>query len=476
MSAPTLAALAGLATIAAGCGDNLRPVTDGVRSGDRLAATFWVGDGARLFAGFLDRELGLRCRFEMLPDEEHAVCLPTASAIATEFLDERCTLPVVPATGSPTGERPRVALVESSACEPPAIWTLGEPIALTQRYARTPAGGCAWRAGEPGARWHPAIRALGLDELVPGRAQVEDRGDTLRVRYVDGDDGSRQPIGMYDARMRAPCGFVDRVTFGVPVARACYPELCVVGNVQWRDEHCRPILPSFVDPSSGLSPRCACHAPRFALLLPSEPLQDPRAPQIRPVAGALSSPVELWSGTAEVCELVDYAAFDAWSTGDPIEPVAGRRTVLEGSGRLRPVATVAEDGATMLEPWLRDREVGTECEPRVARDGVRRCLPTGLTQLLDSFFADPDCTRPVRVAYAGDFDGSTRWAIDDDDGGGGGRTVLLVSSEALPGNLFHGGFDVPCVPFSWQHPIERYYLLGPEAAPERFAAMSVHVE
>ncbi len=464
-------AVVGIATFAAGCGDNLRPVTDGVRSGDRLAATFWVGGGARLFAGFFDRELGLRCRFELLPDDERAVCVPAAaSAEATAFLDDRCTTPLVRATVTPSGERPRVARVEADVCEPPAFWALGEAIEVPQFYTRTSYGACAWRAASPGEPWYPGARHLPIDELVGGRVRVEDRGQTLHLRYVDGDDGSRQPIGVYDARMGAPCAFTDQL-FDGDAALACYPDLCALELDRRLDRACRPVLFS-VAQGPGWPVSCACAARRFALIAASAP--PLRAPEIREIGSELPEPVELFAENGDTCEYTGYVSSPAWRTGDAVAPIAGRRAVLEGTGRLRPLAIVADDdGTEVLEPWLRDREVAIECQPRLARDGVRRCLPSGLTQLADSFFADDACTHPARVAYAVDFDGSTRWAIVDDIDGR--RAVYQVTGELLPGNLYRRFAEV-CAPHSWSVPFERFFVVGPEAAPERFAVMTELVE
>lgn len=468
--APVVVVVGALAVAVAGagaCGDNLRPTFDGVRGGDRLKATFVAADDARLFTGFYDRERGERCRFELLPDGERALCMSTTTpTTATEFADAWCTLPLAPALPVESGERPRFARLDSVDCEPPVLWQLGDPVELTEYYTRTSSGSCTWRPGNPRQRWYPAIAPVPLDVLVEGRAHVEDGDGPLQVRYVDGADGSRQPVGVYDQRMAAPCRFTDRVAFDTVVELGCYPDLCASGTGDFLDESCRPLATAFGDVPGNLSP-CDCTARRFALVWPAgDPSPTARLPEIRELGPELTPPIQLYAPFEETCSYTGFTPEPATSTRDRIEPVLATRAFVPGAGRIRSIV-IAGAGASVVEPWLRDTELALDCRPLLARDGVVRCLPSGISQLSDSFFADEACTQPVRVAIDEELDAPARWAIVDDRW----RTVYQLAREALPGTLFTGGPGIGCARQFWPREFQRFYVVGPEAAPERFAEM-----
>lgn len=463
-----LVALAG----AGGCGDNVRPSTDGVRSGDRLKATFIAGDDARLFTGFHDQERGERCRFEMLPDQERAVCIASSpTAWATEFSDDRCMVPIVRAWLGPDGQPPRVARVDAQGCDPPVLWQLGEPVALSQYYSRTALGSCAWHPGVPGEQWHPAVAQIRIDELVGGRIHVEDRGGPLHVRYVDGDDGSRQPIGMYDDRISAPCRFTERIAFDTEVELGCYPDICAAATDGWFDERCLPIAARLDDPPGNLS-KCECAERQFALVWPSGP--TPGFPEIRLAGPELTPPFRVATLYDEDTCLFQYESSETRvSTRELFEPIVAAPAFVPGNGRLRPIVTTA-GGATSIEPWFRDTELSLSCQPHLAADGVLRCLPSGLSELSDGFFVDDMCTQPARIAVDQAVDGPVRWAIVDE--GPGWRTVYQLASEALPGNLFRGSPNTGCFAELWQRETLRIYIVGAEAALERFAPLFEIVE
>ncbi len=355
-------------------------------SGARLAALWLEGAepaaaGGRVFAGFHDRQLGVRCWFARAADGSQR-CLPLRSfAAAVLYQDAACTRPVQ--------VRP------ASACEPPAylgvrsgqgcpgaevLYRAGAPVAEAELFGRDAAGGCA-RLPAPSA----TDQVLALEEAPPAAfvaavpAPAPAVGGRLVPARLIAEDGAASPAGWRDTQLGHGCALLTAADGEL----RCLPaELPVVQAGLFADDRCR--VPAAV----GLASTCAraeqvlramtarCET-RFAVAAGGDRAvaHQQMGGRCGPVAG---DPPATFPLGMEV----------------PAATFAGGLTTgaLGSAGRLRPLVRLAGDAAAP-EDAFHDGERQVTCLPGVAADGLLRCLPRSEGEI--AMFSDPDCRAPV---------------------------------------------------------------------------------
>jgi hypothetical protein len=426
-------------------------------SGSRLAA-LWV-EGAdpavaagRIFAGFQDRQLGVRCWFTRTPDGSHR-CLPARSTVsAVRFQDPACSRPV--------------QVLPANACEPPAylavrtgmgcpsaevLYRLTTPVASPELFARDAAGACS-RLPPPAAT--DAVHAL---EEVPLTAFVAATaapfaGGRLVAERLTAEDGAVSPGGWRDASLGHACA----LQVAADGELRCLPgDLPAVQAGLFADNQCRQ--PAALGPPSTCSraeqvlrPQTGRCETRFAVA----------------TGGDRAVPHQSAGGR---CLPIPGAAPPVYPVAAEIAPAtfAGGLTtgVLATAGRLRPLVRGAGD-ASVAENGFFDDERKVSCFPLVASDGVLRCVPRSEGDL--SLFADPACRVPVVSARLG-------------------CAPPTVAAQTIPGTCpvrarlhrvgaatfaaVYAREATRCVPAPF--PQQSLFRLGPEIPPTDFAALEL---
>lgn len=162
----------------------------GIQSGSRLRAMFHSGgDGALLFHGWFDRELGFRCQFMRSPDGPMR-CMPSGQPAA--FFDSTCTAPVW-GTACPAAPPPRyvAAMVVGGA----TAYALGDPYNGVLRHNKN-WGYCGDEVRGSGPfGWQWSYYGVGAeipsDRLASGSiSNVPIGNGAFYVHTFHGDDGS----------------------------------------------------------------------------------------------------------------------------------------------------------------------------------------------------------------------------------------------------------------------------------------------
>jgi hypothetical protein len=127
--------------------------------------------------------------------------------------------------------------------------------------------------------------------------------------------------------------------------------------------------------------------------------------------------------------------------------------------------------------WLEDTMAGSPCTPRVATDGVLRCLPVETYERVAIHFADAACTEPILInpldrpvaagpAPTGSYVG--RWI-------NGRYAVHTVTGDAQPTHFYYdagaGCFEIPR-PLAYGMSVG-FSALSPEVPPAQFVAVTI---
>ncbi len=387
------------------------PPSDPWRSGARLRAMVVDGgDGAQLFAGWWDSELGVACQFRLV-DRATARCFPVVGGIEGAgpfFSDADCTEPGV--LWFPPGEVPALVVrgvesVVAPRCEPNVPNPNGDYFHLVPgpRPETLYNGGNGASCGEIDTNFPDRFRWFGLEPVPHERfvgARVTVEGGPIGVRWYAGEDGSVEVASLRDGEGR-DCDLV-RPSEGVDVCLPVDYRPATTLDV-YSDALCSAGLLGF---ESGLYcgsgtlavfPLTACPNARAG---PGHALSAARVgPTSRTFRRELGMEPECagvnlgnLDGFHQVVETVPWDTF----------PSAGY--VERGGGRLRVRFGLSSSGVPARNPdtldqgarqpyWFEDTTHGEVCRPELTSPGVTRCIPEGPAEA-EFGYLDPDCTQP----------------------------------------------------------------------------------
>ena len=426
-------------------------------SGARLAAVWVEGAEAtvatgRVFAGFQDRQLGVRCWFARTSDGSQR-CLPARStAAALRFQDPACARPV--------------QVLAASACEPPAYLTVrtGQgcpgaevfyrrtaPVSAAELYARDAAGACSRLPPPAATDGVHALEEVPLASFVAATAAPPAAGRLIAERLT-AEDGATSPGAWRDSQLGHACAF----QIAADGQLRCLPaDLPVVQAGLFADNQCRQ--PAALGPPGGctraeqvlrlVNSQCE---PRFAVATGGD-----RVTPHQPTGGR--------------CQPISGAVPPAFPQGPevPAASFAGGLTtgVLATAGRLRPLVRVAGDAAA-AEAGFFDDQRKLACSPLVAADGVLRCLPRSEGEV--SLFGDPDCRAPLVSGRLGC--AAPTVVAQGVPGTCPARVRVHRVGAASFGPVF-AREATRCVPVPF--PQQALFRLGPEIPPADFAALKL---
>jgi hypothetical protein len=124
---------------------------------------------------------------------------------------------------------------------------------------------------------------------------------------------------------------------------------------------------------------------------------------VRASLGAIT-PSQLWveiPGSGTCAQSAPAPGWIVEDLGPPIEPATLSRTPVPGGGSRIQLIEDANGAASATEYYLFDAQLGVECAPTTARDGVTRCLPRTTSAIAPNLFSDAGCTQPLRLAGYG---------------------------------------------------------------------------
>jgi len=352
--------------VVAACGDNVAPVFEEPRSGDRLRLSWFVyADGARQLArgALFDRELGVRCT--PLPwSDGHTYCTP--EALGTAFADAACTDEV---GRIPRGEPARAYFVRAfqlgTSVQTSRLFRGGTPRAVAQEWQRDATGCHGPYARDAGY--------VALAPVTPARLLRSERTTDARLGLVvtTSADGLRVPDSFFDRELGVPC---------VPVEHAggtmCAPRGVPVATY-FRDDACREPVITIDDGEDVPAAALRCGQPE-------------RCTDVAAI-GAEVSPFSLRTRSGSDCTAVQLPLTTRAFALDERVVLASveRRVDLAGGTRL---AAIHHAGAQAGMPAdvLHDTRWNADCSAYAVGDRAT-CYPID-TFRSTQFFIDDACT------------------------------------------------------------------------------------
>lgn len=456
--------------VLAACGDN-GPSKDLLVSGTRLRAT-WLADadGNRIVppsAHWTDQDLALPCNSDRADDGELR-CLPEPGQINTGtprlFSDAACTIraqKTIEKTCDAGTDPFDDSFTVSSAADPSSC--------AGGRHARVtgalPAGQPLFEGDGSGGCVQTDVpdHAIVLGEDVPATTfahvtETQEGGGRLAVTVRVSDDGAREPAGIFDTELSAPC---TPMTFGDDGVLRCLPSIGQA--IVFTDSGCVHPVVEATPPS--------CSMPSPALVQWTAPAGDTRLAKIGAQIATPSGlffesgfpnptcmPLPVVDPTKTYLDTSDFAATDLPALQD----------VAIGSGRIVEHG-LADDGGHVVARLvsLHDTVLDEDVSVRRIGDAHTLLMPSGQGTVE---FTDPACTQAVIVQEME----PPAFAIEVDDGGtcSAGR-IFAVGASTTADELFTTN-DTGCV--SLGAPAGPVFELGDELPLDTFVELHLEVD
>jgi hypothetical protein len=379
------------------------------RGGQRLAALYYVAEGAEQFRTLYDSQLAAPCEFVHGENGLGFRCVPTARLDEVLYLDAACEQPAVRnydywrsgRHSTPSGWRSAPAPEASCAGDLPpyrATYKLGEQVfdgGLGVRpldvYTRVGAG-CEPTWLQVGHVVDAVQRLLPVaeSELVAARLELMDVGSGLFIRRLVADDGTQITVGVAG---------LGQLLCSLQKDGQCVPEPIAKrepgGYGPFLDAACEQI-----GWQSASSPSCG--TPRFGVTQVDDVVRVHELVR----AQAVFEQQQIWDTrqlppTAVTTCVQNEGPIYVFDLGQEVaSPFPRARTLRTGSGQLHLLRFAAparsdhaSDAVIPLEPggnFVDDRAY--PCEVREAVDGTYRCLPLRAAVHEADSFADAGCS------------------------------------------------------------------------------------
>jgi hypothetical protein len=421
-------------------------------------------DGTAEFLALHDSEIGAACKYARAADSSLR-CLPLVTGAPVMngtlmYQNDACTQPIARATGIEPEDQPsylRFALPLDDDCEDTRFEfrTLGEELTIAaETNVYTGDGNCT--PTPAGAnRYFPVTGELAPGDFVLGTETWV--GGRMRMRQVNGDDGSRWCDVLGDFEDESLDGQTCALTYGEDGAVRCLPH-----GSAWTLYLADTCMAD--DFSGVLSGRCGAET-RYVRESTGSCLRI----RMFTAGEKVTEPVYQAGGG---CELVPEE-LEVFQKGPAVSATSFAeftRVYRDVGKRLEPGELTDGVGLRLYRSQWRDTELDNACTFRAATEGVERCLPNSavgerpVADVSSAYFSDPDCMTAVRVAVT-DFNcrpGAPLFAVSD-------AQVFEVEGAIEDPIYYSAPESCALVDF----PI---YRLGLEVAPEMFVSGEIEVE
>lgn len=276
-------------------------------------------------------------------------------------------------------------------------------------------------------------------------------GSRLQPTWFETPGGQKvavAPDGWHDTKLDIPC----TSTITSDGTGRCFPRSEAYGTIRFTDPACtqRAIF-------DGQQPPNACSSLYNPLATGWASTGDGWAP----ITGELPSAKVYELDPAGRC--IAEGSAGGYAIGAPVPDSMfvrfGAPTPV-GSGRLRALVSVADDGAREVT-GLWDDTRGGPCTPGDPGDGVTRCLPPAA---FVDYYLDAACSQPVV------WSGSTAPPAAAIVASGAVQEYFAVGAEVAPRALYET-IDGLCTPLTFPMPAGTYWMLGAAIPLDSFAKL-----
>jgi hypothetical protein len=447
------------------------------RTGSRLQLQWLVAeDGAKVFTGFFDAELGTRCEPKRMTDDV-VRCVPTlgpgasGSLLAPQdsgerFADEQCMQPLLGWSDNACVAVPRLLTrAEGVGCAAAdVVYEVGEVV---------PAGTFFRRVGDvcerdPGTPFFSPQRRL---TVFDPKKLIEFSESTARLGPLEAvigksRDGASVLLQLRDGATGAPCT----------------PRSIELQNDPAGAVACFPAMTSVLGPPGAFTgPTCSAPAvhsfvwPQCEGTMPATPkvvrvFQQGASCEVSDSEFfALGAPVERAYVQGSTCEPSAWT-FPAYEIGEKIDPLRFPAVDVTVSGSTLETSSWQVAGREVVLPssfWLD----GTSCTVTDFADGTKRCVPSSAISG-GRLYADPACTSLAFPAPELSCSSPTYLVAHESQTCAWPATRVFLVGRKLTGATLYFKQTSPeaCVPNS--QPSMTAWEAGEEVDPTRFPAVT----
>jgi hypothetical protein len=404
---------------------SLAPDTGTYQSGSRLRAHLWAGDGASLFVGWRDTQLGADCTFTRMADGG-VFCLPTDATPFTRdeatYLDPACTQAVVDAS---LGSRKYFfAMSGWQSCAGGNLVEVDQPavqsVNLGTLYTLGDAG-CSAMAMQSSFALGRPLQPVPLATFVGARVVLESRGATLAGEVYVADDDTRQLGAIHDSAHGDACGDMGDVPpfFSGALSEHCLPlsrtdpiaapasTNVPDGGTEYGSMTCSTPIPGdwgcFED---------QCGAPAWSVFdtngcsVTDACTTCTPANTVLTLGAPATSPLWVLEGDqgCQPSSIGDVCHFHPATGSVPLAVFPLLGSAHKGSGRFQNIVRTATDDPRPLAEratTLWDTVTSSTCSSTEFADGKTRCMTDGTADINSGgvatsiIYADPSCTEEL---------------------------------------------------------------------------------
>jgi hypothetical protein len=412
-------------------------------AGTRLKQTYNVyEDGFRQPTQTLyDSLLGTKC--DVQATTAGLRCLPLPASYP-RYADAACTEPI--AVKDSADE-----LYAFDTSYPPAMhaYTFGASLGIpAAEYALGYDGSCSAAQAPTDERF--ALEEISFDRFALVTAQLGTEGRLVSQSLVS-DDGFRMEMLLHDTQLDADC-----IGSVFDDATVCFP---TPTDFSWY----------YADNTCSQNVELAYVPVKFAQAAPTLSACKTTDFTIRALTAELPTTTPIWIGppAAPFCATTGVpAGRRVFGLGAPISLPPITRQPHPGT-RIQFIEDTA-NGATANNPfYLWDSQLGTQCEPSTAADGMQRCLPSPLGYVTNSYYTDAACTQPIAAVGYGAPECSSYPVQFVGDTTGNPPGPRIYTAVRVFGTAYQGG-PTNCQAF----PNTDMYTEGTELPPEMFSLVT----
>lgn len=361
-------------------------------SGTRLRAEVYASaDGARQWHGWFDQQLQTNCTVTTAEDDVLR-CVPVgASYGTTTFADNGCTQGL--ATSVPACEAPpKYAVTQGTGCAT-VVHELGTKVAAPTTVWSTQGGGCQPTTPISTVDYYLVGAKTDATTFVKETRTREPRGPELQMQFLVGDDGSKQPNGLFDSARKGACATVYLAA--ASFANRCVPSHVGYAEQTYSDSTCTTPAVNIIPP--GTCFYAADDLPTAAWIYEETACDGPHLSRFAEIGAPQTGPLYRLSQTT--CALDNNPPAQWNAIGTEILPSTFPLLSYSQSGQGRIVDdwyTAASNDKLTVDGFY-DTQLNIACDPWLANDGKLRCIPRALDTA--AVYLDDKCTSAVYPAY-----------------------------------------------------------------------------
>jgi hypothetical protein len=389
-----------------------------------------------------DSTFGVPCYLYDTPSGTR--CLPSGFATPM-YLDSACTQPIA--------TKPAADAQYAFDAEYPPVthaYTFGASVGVPATvYGKLFDGSCAVGSSMSTTEYF-ALDEIPFDRFARLQLQRGGEGRLVTQSYVS-DDGFRMSSALHDTVIDADC-----VGDALDDGTLCFP-------------YDTDVVQFYSDSACTHGVEDAYVPVKFAMNLSATPVCTVAAVSVQPVTTPLVSTTPVWleiTGSANCVPASAGAGRRLYDLGAPVALASVTRQPRPG-GRIQPIQDIANGAVADETNVLWDSQLGIECRPSTAADGVLRCVPKELYGA-SSYYTDAACTQQVTavgVQAPACASYSLPYVADYNAGGPGPRffhatRVTGMTHQGGPGNCLA------------QPGVDMYVETGPEVPASTFATVT----